>query len=205
MNFFKEYSADPLIAVLVIDNIANAVPIAQALVDGGVTTLEVTLRTEDALNAIEQIATHVPHAKIGAGTVLGAAQFNEVKQAGGQFAVSPGFTATLAEAAINSNLPWLPGAVTASEIMQALEHGIKGLKFFPAEASGGVKALKSFTSVFPEVSFCPTGGIKADNMQQYLALANVTSVGGSWLVTKEIIAAKRWSLICENAKKALAN
>lgn len=171
----------PVIPVLRIEDVADAVPIAEALVAGGVTVLEVTLRTPAALNAIRRMQD-VPGAIVGAGTVLDARQYDLAVEAGARFIVSPGVTVELARVAASSTVPWLPGAVTPSEIMVARDLGYNRLKFFPAVPLGGVTALQTYASVFPDVYFCPTGGISAATAGEWLALPNVACVGGSWLV-----------------------
>jgi 2-dehydro-3-deoxyphosphogluconate aldolase/(4S)-4-hydroxy-2-oxoglutarate aldolase len=174
-------SAAPVIPVLVIERVEDAVPVAEALVAGGLPVLEVTLRTAAALDAIRAMKD-VPGAIVGAGTVLNPAQFEAAVEAGSEFVVSPGLTETLGKAAARSHVQLLPGVTTASDIMRALDYGYTRLKFFPAMASGGIPALKAFSSVFGQVRFCPTGGITLENASDWLALPSVTCVGGSWLV-----------------------
>ncbi len=174
-------TAAPVIPVLVIDRVQDAVPIAQALVAGGLPVLEVTLRTPAALDAIRSMKA-VPGAIVGAGTVLNQAQFDAAVEAGSEFVVSPGITEPLGKAAAGSNVPLLPGVSSAGDIMRAIDLGFTRLKFFPATTSGGVQALKSFSSVFGQVRFCPTGGITLQNAPEWLALASVACVGGTWLV-----------------------
>ena len=171
----------PVIPVLVIDRVEDAVPIAEALVEGGLPVLEVTLRTPAALEAIRAMKT-VAGAIVGAGTVLSAPQYAEAVDAGSEFVVSPGLTDGLAEAAARGPVPLLPGVASASDVMRALDHGFTRLKFFPAESIGGVPALKSIASVFSNVRFCPTGGIRPETAPDWLALPSVVCVGGSWLV-----------------------
>jgi 2-dehydro-3-deoxyphosphogluconate aldolase/(4S)-4-hydroxy-2-oxoglutarate aldolase len=174
-------TAAPVIPVLVIDRIEDAVPVAEALVAGGLPVLEVTLRTPVALDAIRAMKS-VPGAIVGAGTVIDGALLDQAVAAGAEFLVSPGLTDSLAEAAKRSPIPLLPGVATASEIMRALDHGFTRLKFFPATASGGIPALKGHSAVFGNVTFCPTGGISAETASDWLALPAVACVGGSWLV-----------------------
>ena len=174
-------SLAPVVPVLVIERVADAVPIAEALVDGGLPVLEVTLRTPAALDSIRAMAT-VPGAVVGAGTVLNRSQFAQAVDAGAQFAVSPGLTAALAEVAGAGPIPLLPGVGTASEVMHALDHGFTTVKYFPAEALGGIPALNALASVFGSVRFCPTGGIRPDTAADWLAIPSVLCVGGSWLV-----------------------
>jgi 2-dehydro-3-deoxyphosphogluconate aldolase/(4S)-4-hydroxy-2-oxoglutarate aldolase len=174
-------SAAPVIPVLVVDRIEDAVPIAEALVAGGLPVLEVTLRTPAALDVIRAMKA-VPGAIVGAGTVLNPQLLEAAVEAGAEFAVSPGLTEPLARAAAESRIPLLPGVASASDVMRALDHGFTRLKFFPATAVGGIPALRSLSSVFGSVTFCPTGGITADNAREWLALPSVACVGGTWLV-----------------------
>lgn len=174
-------TAAPVIPVLVIDRLEDAVPIAEALVEGGLPVLEVTLRTAAALDAIEKMRG-VPGAIVGAGTVLDPGQLRAARDAGAQFIVSPGLTDALGEAASDSGIPFLPGISTAGEAMRARDHGFSRLKFFPAEASGGLPALKALAAIFGDARFCPTGGITLQNAQIWLDFAAVACVGGSWLV-----------------------
>lgn len=175
--------AAPVIPVLVIDNLDHALPIAEALVAGGLPVLEVTLRTEPALEAI-RLMKQVPGAIVGAGTVLNPAQLGAVAAAGAEFAVSPGLTQTLGEAAIASGMPYLPGISNPADIMRGLDLGLDRFKFFPAEVLGGISTLKAYASVFRQVRFCPTGGITLESAAKYLALDAVLCVGGSWVVPK---------------------
>ena len=170
----------PVIPVLVIDRVEDAVPIAEALVAGGLPVLEVTLRTHAALSAIQAMRT-VAGAIVGAGTVRNPDQLCQALGAGAQFAVSPGLTNRLAKAAAEADIPWIPGVATAGEVMRALDFGLTRLKFFPAMASGGLPALRALSAVFGEVRFCPTGGITPDNAADWLAQPAVACVGGSWL------------------------
>lgn len=185
----------PVVAVLVIEDARNAAPLARALLAGGVKLIEITLRTPAALEAMERIGGEVEGAVVGAGTLLSPRQFDEVARRGCRFAVSPGATPALIEAASQSPLPWLPGAATLSEMMHLLEHGLSLQKFFPAEAAGGTAYLKSIASVLPDLSFCPTGGIDQRNAADYLALANVLCVGGSWVAPPALVKAERWGEI----------
>lgn len=191
-----------VIAVVTVDKPADAVPLAAALCAGGVRAIEVTLRTAAGLAAIERIAKGCDAATVGAGTVRAAADFAAARGAGARFAVSPGFTPALAAAAAATALPWLPGVATASEILLAREAGCSLLKFFPAEAAGGVRALRAFAAVFPEVRFCPTGGVSAENLRAYLELPNVACVGGTWLAPPALVAARQWPKIQELAREA---
>ena len=192
----------PVIPVMMIDDVADAVPLARALVDGGLKVLEITLRTPAALEAIRTILGEVEDAIVGAGTILSPQQLEDVGKIGCAFAVSPGFTQNLLDAAISSPCPLLPGAASASEVMQLLECGINRQKFFPAEAAGGSAFLKSIASPLPEASFCPTGGISLANARTYLDLPNVICVGGSWVVPKDAIASGNWGRITALAGEA---
>lgn len=189
----------PLIPVLVIEELADAIPIAQALVDGGVLLLEVTLRTPAGLAAIGLIKKHVEGAIVGAGTVTSAAQFQACVEQGAEFIVSPGISAELIQAAIQWGGPYLPGVATASEVMQARQAGFLYQKLFPAEVVGGQSMLKALQGPFADVRFCPTGGIGQHNYQDYLTLTNVFAVGGSWLTPKESVAAKNWQALTQLA------
>jgi 2-dehydro-3-deoxyphosphogluconate aldolase/(4S)-4-hydroxy-2-oxoglutarate aldolase len=180
------------------------VPLAQALVDGGVRVLEVTLRTPIALQCMEAIARAVPDAILGAGTVRSAADAQAAKDAGCTFAVSPGYTSTIGNACREIGLPLLPGTATGSEVMQATADGYMFLKFFPAMQAGGIPMLKALAGPFTDVVFCPTGGITAESAPQFLALPNVKVCGGSWLTPADAVAAKDWGRITQLAKEASA-
>lgn len=194
-------SLAPVVPVLVIPEGADAVALARALVAGGLPALEVTLRTPNALAAISAMAA-VDGAVVGAGTVLTPEDVWKAKEAGARFAVSPGATGQLIGACVDESLPLLPGAATASEVMRAADAGFGMLKFFPAEAAGGVAYLKSLGGPLPAISFCPTGGITAEKARDYLALANVTCVGGSWIAPEADILAANWDAITERARAA---
>jgi len=191
----------PVVPVLVIDDIAHARPLAEALVAGGLPALEVTLRTPCALDAIRAMAG-VPGGVVGAGTLLTPADVKAAKAAGAQFGVSPGATPALLDACAEAGLPLLPGAVTASEIMALLERGYDVLKFFPAEQSGGAAFLKSIGGPIPQVKFCPTGGIGPKNAADYLSLPNILCVGGSWVAPKAAMLAGDWAEITRLAAGA---
>lgn len=191
-----------VIPVIVLDDAKDAVPLAKALVAGGLPAIEITLRTDAALESIRRVAAEVPDALVGAGTILNAAQFEEAVAAGSKFIVSPGLTPELVEAADGSPVPLLPGAVTSSEIMAALEEGYSLLKFFPAEQAGGAAYLKSLSSPFGAVKFCPTGGVSAKNAPDYLSLPNVLCVGGSWVAPKDAVSGGDWDRITALAKEA---
>lgn len=195
-------TGQPVIPVLKIARIEDAVPLARALARGGLPAVEVTLRTPVALDAIRAIAANVPEAIVGAGTILNAGQFAAAEMAGARFIVSPGFTQALASAADTSTTPLLPGAITPSEMMLAAEAGYSLLKFFPAEQAGGIAFLKALASPFSGIKFCPTGGIEATNAPAYLALGNVACVGGSWVAPDALVAAGKWDEITALAQQA---
>lgn len=199
------FAAGPVVPVLVIHKVEHAVPIAHALIKGGIRVLEVTLRTPAALEVIKAISEQVPDAIIGAGTVTNAQQLKEVTDAGAKFAISPGMTADLLAAGMQGSVPLIPGISSISDLMKAKDAGYTHLKFFPAEASGGVKAIKSIGGPFPDITFCPTGGIGPNNYRDYLALPNVKCVGGSWLAPDEAIANGDWDAITELASTAIKN
>lgn len=193
----------PVIPVLVVADDSRAEGLATALVAGGLPVLEVTLRTPAALDVIRAMSA-VPGGHVGAGTVLTADDAKRAKDAGASFAVSPGLTETLARACEDIGLPLLPGAVTASEVMRAMELGYSMLKFFPAEAAGGVKSLKSLGGPLPQVTFCPTGGITLQSAPDYLAQPNIICVGGSWIAPDADVAASDWTAIEARAREAAA-
>jgi len=192
----------PVIPVLTIGRVEDAVPLARALVEGGLPILEVTLRTPAACDAIAAIAREVPDACVGAGTVLSAEDLARALQAGAKFIVSPGTPATLADALAACGVPALPGCATVSEAMTLSERGFTVLKFFPAEASGGVRWLKSVADPLPKLKFCPTGGITLQNAPDYLALPNIVAVGGSWVAPKDALAAGDFARIAALAREA---
>ncbi|GAA6966277.1 bifunctional 4-hydroxy-2-oxoglutarate aldolase/2-dehydro-3-deoxy-phosphogluconate aldolase [Helicobacter pylori] len=194
----------PIVPVVVIEDLKDAVPLAQSLIEGGIHIIEVTLRSSCALEAIELIAKNVPEMRVGAGTILNSAQLEQAQNRGAEFLISPGLTPSLLEHAKKKDMPLIPGVSSSSEVMQALEWGYHALKFFPAEYCGGVKLLNAFNGPFKEVKFCPTGGISADNMRSYLNLENVLCVGGSWLTPKNLIQNKEWDKITEICKRSLA-
>lgn len=194
----------PVIPVIVMDRLEDAVPLAEALVAGGVRVLEVTLRTPVALAAIEAIARAVPEAVVGAGTVRSARDAQAAHDAGSRFAVSPGFTPELGRACQDIGLPLLPGVATPSEVMQAQAEGYHFLKFFPATAAGGVPMLKALAGPFPDVAFCPTGGITPETAPQFLALPNVKACGGSWLTPADAVRDGDWPRITRLAQEASA-
>jgi 2-dehydro-3-deoxyphosphogluconate aldolase/(4S)-4-hydroxy-2-oxoglutarate aldolase len=194
----------PVIPVIVLSDVAHAVPLARALVAGGIRMLEVTLRTPVALACIEAIAREVPEAVAGAGTVRSAADAQAATMAGARFAVSPGYTHAVGKTCHELDLPLLPGVATGSEIMAAQEDGYIALKFFPAMQAGGLAMLKAWQGPFGDVKFCPTGGISAANAAQFLELANVVCVGGSWLTPADAVARGDWARITQLAREAVA-
>jgi 2-dehydro-3-deoxyphosphogluconate aldolase/(4S)-4-hydroxy-2-oxoglutarate aldolase len=198
------FSGTAVIPVVTIQRVADAVPLAEALLRGGLRLIEVTLRTPDATAAIREIARRVPEAVVGAGTVLTGADVTRAVEAGARFLVSPGLTPDLVAAGHGSELPYIPGAVTPSEVIAAREHGFALLKFFPAKASGGVEALSQLAPVFPGIAFCPTGGLNHENAADYLALPNVPMVGGGWMAPAEAILAGDWAGIEARARRAAA-
>lgn len=196
--------AGPVVPIMTIDKLAHAVPLARALVAGGVRVLEIVLRTPVAIDAIRAIVREVPQAITGAGTVLNAHDLRAVTAAGAVFAISPGLTTELLDAALQGPIALIPGIATISELMLGLDKGYRQFKFFPAEAAGGIAMLKAIGGPFPQVSFCPTGGITAANYRDYLALNNVACVGGSWIVASDLIEAQNWGAITDLAAKTIA-
>ena len=196
--------AHPIIPVVVIERVEDAVPLADALVAGGLPIMEVTLRTEAAVAGIEAIVKHVPLAIVGSGTVCNAQQFAVSEDIGCQFIVSPGSTDRLLKVAQASSVPFLPGVCSASELMRGLDYGFEHFKFFPAEASGGISLLKALQGPFSQAKFCDTGGIGLHNVMDYLALKNVMSVGGSWSTETQLVREKRWSDIQKLAGAAVS-
>ncbi|MGO1073921.1 bifunctional 4-hydroxy-2-oxoglutarate aldolase/2-dehydro-3-deoxy-phosphogluconate aldolase [Inquilinus sp. CA228] len=192
----------PIIPVLTVETVAAAVPLARALVEGGLPVLEVTLRTKVALEVIAAMAAEVPDAIVGAGTVLSPADLEASRRAGAVFGVSPGLTPALARAA--EGFPFLPGAVTPSEIMAACDLGYGVLKFFPAEIYGGQSALAALAGPFAGMRFCPTGGVRESNLRAYLSLPNVAVVGGTWIAGKTEVAARDWAAVTARARRAVA-
>lgn len=192
----------PVIPVIVLTDVSQAVPLARALVAGGIRMLEVTLRTPQALACIEAIARDVPEAVVGAGTVRSAADAQACAMAGARFAVSPGYTRAMGQACKDAGLPLLPGVATGSEIMMAQEDGLTELKFFPAMQAGGPAMLKAWNGPFGDVRFCPTGGVTVANAPEFLALPNVVCVGGSWLTPADTLARGNWSHVTALAFQA---
>tara|TARA_B110000211_G_scaffold26593_2_gene27093 strand:- start:61 stop:708 length:648 start_codon:yes stop_codon:yes gene_type:complete len=197
------FAMGPIVPVLVIKDVKDALPIAEALLAADIKVLEVTLRTPAALEVISTIAKHLPEAVIGAGTVTNRELLQQSYDAGAKFAISPGLTKDLLQSGKEGNLALIPGISSISELMDGIDSGYDHLKFFPAEASGGVKALQSIGGPFPDIKFCPTGGININNIRDYLALSNVACCGGSWLVSDEIIQQANWQEITRLAKQAL--
>jgi len=204
MNPIELVSYGPVIPVIVIHRVEDAVPLAQALVDGGVRVLEVTLRTPVALKCMEAIARAVPGAIVGAGTIRSVADAEAAKDAGCQFGVSPGYTTQIGHACRNLGLPLLPGVATAGEVMAANADGYQFLKFFPATAAGGIPMLKALAGPFPDVAFCPTGGITPETAPQFLALPTVKVCGGSWLTPQDAVDKQDWARITQLARAAQA-
>jgi 2-dehydro-3-deoxyphosphogluconate aldolase/(4S)-4-hydroxy-2-oxoglutarate aldolase len=192
----------PVIPVIVLERVEHAVPLARALVAGGVRVLEVTLRTKAALACIEAIAREVPEAIVGAGTLRTADDVHAARRAGCVFGVSPGYTSEMGAACREAGLPLLPGVATASEVMHANADGFSFLKFFPAQQAGGVAMLKALAGPFPDVAFCPTGGITAETAPQFLALPNVKVCGGSWLTPGDAVSSGDWARITALARAA---
>jgi 2-dehydro-3-deoxyphosphogluconate aldolase/(4S)-4-hydroxy-2-oxoglutarate aldolase len=192
-----------IVAVVTLERVEHALPVVDALDGGGVRVIEITLRSDVALAAIEAVAKARPAAIVGAGTARDAHSVRAARDAGARFVVSPGFTPALHAAAVRAALPWLPGVATASEILLARDAGHTLLKFFPAEAAGGPRALRAFGGVFPEIAFCPTGGVTVDNLRGYLELPNVACVGGTWLTPPALVAGEQWSKIQELAARGV--
>ena len=203
-NTLELVAFGPVIPVIVLQRVEHAVPLARALIDGGVRVLEVTLRTPVALACIQAIAREVPEAIVGAGTLRSAADVHAARDAGCQFGVSPGYTVEIGAACREASLPLLPGVASASEVMAANADGLSFLKFFPATAAGGVPMLKALAGPFPDVVFCPTGGITVDSAPQFLALPNVKVCGGSWLTPADALERGDWSRITQLARDASA-
>ncbi|MCV2884250.1 bifunctional 4-hydroxy-2-oxoglutarate aldolase/2-dehydro-3-deoxy-phosphogluconate aldolase [Aestuariibacter sp. AA17] len=197
------FAQGPVVPVLVIKDIEHAVPLAKALIKGGIKVLEVTLRTPVAIEAIRRIAEEVPDALVGAGTVTNEAQLKQVTDAGALFAISPGMTSELLDAGNSGSIALIPGISSTSDLMKGLDKGYTHFKFFPAEASGGVKAIKSISGPFPDVKFCPTGGIGPENYLEYLSLPNVMCAGGSWLAPDDAVVNGEWDRISQLASDAV--
>ncbi|QSP93540.1 bifunctional 4-hydroxy-2-oxoglutarate aldolase/2-dehydro-3-deoxy-phosphogluconate aldolase [Marinobacter salinisoli] len=197
--------ASPLVPVISVNELDDAVPLCQALVDGGIRVLEITLRTRHGLKAIEKVRQALPDAWVGAGTVTSVAQYRQAESAGAQFVITPGVTESILEFGVTSESPLLPGVATVSELMMGYVLGYRQFKFFPAEVAGGVPALNAFRGPFPDVTFCPTGGIRRDTAANYLRLANVQAVGGSWLTPEDVVASRDWGRITDIARGSLGD
>ncbi|MDD2737425.1 MAG: bifunctional 4-hydroxy-2-oxoglutarate aldolase/2-dehydro-3-deoxy-phosphogluconate aldolase [Methylomonas lenta] len=197
-------TTSPVMPVMVINQIEHAVPLARALVEGGLKVLEITLRTSVALECIRRIKAEVPDAIVGAGTIINTQTLHQAIDAGAQFIVSPGITDSLLDASLTCGVPVLPGVITPSEVMRLLEKGITAMKFFPAEAAGGIPMLKSIGGPLPQIMFCPTGGVNLNNAPDYLALSNVACVGGSWMAPADLVDAENWAEITRRAAAARA-
>ncbi|GAA3361459.1 MULTISPECIES: bifunctional 4-hydroxy-2-oxoglutarate aldolase/2-dehydro-3-deoxy-phosphogluconate aldolase [Saccharopolyspora] len=194
----------PVVPVVALDDVAHAVPLGQALLRGGIRTIEVTLRTPAGLPAIERLAAEVPEIVVGAGTITEVGQADKAREAGARYIVTPGATDRLLDDVDATGLPYLAGVSTVAEAMRLAERGVTAMKFFPAEPSGGVPYLKSIAGPLPQLRFCPTGGISVDNAGRYLALPNVGCVGGSWLAPKQLLAAGQWGQVEALARQAAA-
>ena len=197
-------NTSPVIPVMVINNVEQAVPLAHALVEGGLKVLEITLRTPAALESIQAIKAEVPDAIVGAGTIIDSRTLQQSIAAGAEFLVSPGVTDSLLDEALASGVPLLPGVITPSEVMRLLERGITAMKVFPAQAAGGIPMFKAIGAPLPQVTFCPTGGVNPGNARDYLALANVACVGGSWMAPASLVDAEDWTEIKRLAVEAAA-
>ncbi len=193
----------PILPVLHMESIDDAVNVSRALYQGGITSAEIVLRSEVALDCISAVSEQVPEMNVGVGTLTNPQQVKDSVNAGAKFLVSPSFTKTLATAMLDTGLPMLPGVVTPSEITQALELGIKEVKFFPAQQYGGAKTIKALSSVFSQVKFCPTGGVSPANVAEYFAINSIFAVGGSWMVPKDLIANKDWAAITQLSQQAI--
>ncbi|MGH1463351.1 MAG: bifunctional 4-hydroxy-2-oxoglutarate aldolase/2-dehydro-3-deoxy-phosphogluconate aldolase [Neptuniibacter sp.] len=197
-------SMTPVIPVLTFHTMEEALPVSEALLEGGIPVLEITLRTPIALDVIQMLSERLPEAKIGAGTITNPKLYHTAEEAGASFIVSPGLTTELLETGIKSSTPLLPGIQTISEMMEGLRYGYQRFKFFPASVSGGADALKAYSGPFSDIKFCPTGGINLDNAEDYLSLKNVMCVGGSWLTPQSLIENKDWKTIEHLAEETIA-
>ncbi len=196
-------NTSPIVPVMVINNVEHAVPLAKALVKGGLKVLEITLRTPAALESIRRIKAEVPDAIVGAGTIINIETLNQAIEAGAEFIVSPGTTDQLIDAAIATGVPLLPGIANPSDAMRLLEKGITAMKFFPAEAAGGIPMLKSIGAPIPQITFCPTGGVSQKNVKEYFSLPNVACVGGSWMCAANLVDAENWDEITRLSAEAV--
>ncbi len=204
MKLEEIVKATSVMPVMVIDRVEDAVPLARALVEGGIRVLEITLRTQAGLEAVKVIKQEVPGAIVGVGTISSPRLLEASIEAGAAFGVSPGTPPALLKAIVDSGLPFFPGVATMTEVMQVMDAGLTVMKFFPAVAAGGVKMLESFAGPFPQVEFCPTGGINLANAPDFLRLKNVVCVGGSWLTPKNLVAEGKWAEITRLAREAHA-
>lgn len=204
MKAIDYLKTSPIVPVVVLDDSKDALPLAQALLEGGINIMEITLRSDAALASIERIASELPDMHVGAGTVLDASQMIRVRDAGGRFSFSPGISIELLDCSSNDDISFIPGVATASEVMLAKQYDIEGCKLFPASAVGGIELLKGFAGPFSSMNFCPTGGISLNNMNDYLALPNVLCVGGSWIVPKKRVSDGDFKQITSLCKEALA-
>lgn len=196
-------SASALVPVITINRLEDALPLCQGLVDGGIRVLEITLRSEHGLHAIEQLRRALPEVWVGAGTVTSPGQYRQAESAGAQFVITPGITEALLEFGVTAGAPLLPGISTVSELMQGYALGYREFKFFPAEVAGGIAALQAISGPFPDVVFCPTGGVRRDTAKDYLALANVAAVGGTWLTPPDLVASCDWEGVTALARGSL--
>ena len=204
MSAYDVMLLSPIVPVIALENLDEALPLAEALLEGGISIMEITLRTEAGLNAIEEISKAMPEMHIGAGTVINSDGFKRAVDKGAQFVFSPGISEELIQSSFDLDIPLIPGVSTASEVMHALNSGFEHCKLYPAISSGGVEALKSFSGPFSSMHFCPTGGIDLNNLNDFLSLKNVLCVGGSWIVPKEAIREKKFGVITELVQEALA-
>jgi len=203
-NLLKVLTAQPVVPVLIVESVEHAVPLARALVEGGLKALEITLRTDAALDVIKAMSDEIEDAVIGAGTILSAKDYEAAEKAGAKFIVSPGINGDILDAADDSDIPLLPGTATASEVLSLREEGYRVMKFFPAEQAGGAPYLKALSSPLSDIKFCPTGGISLQNAPDYLKLPNVLCVGGSWVAPKDLVAKGDWDGIKKLAEDACA-
>ena len=199
----EQFAACGIVPVVVLEEVAQALPVAQALLAGGINVMEITFRTAAAKESIATVAREMPEVMVGAGTVINLRQLEEAAQAGAQFIVSPGSSAELIEASLERQLAIVPGVATPSEIMIGLELGLKVFKFFPAETYGGLKAIKALSGPFPQIRFIPTGGIRQDNAGEYLKSPGIIAVGGSWMVSADLIRSGRFDEITERSRMAV--
>lgn len=198
------FACSPIVPVMIINKITDAVPMAKALAAGGINVFEVTLRTEVALDAIRAIVAAMPEAMVGAGTIINTLQYDAAVAAGAKFIISPGYSNTLLAHGKTGTAPLIPGISTPSDVITALELGYDHLKFFPAEANGGVAVLKAIAGPLPQVRFCPTGGVNPSNVGDYMALNSVATVGGSWMIPNEAVESGDWAKITELSKQAVS-